>query len=211
MNIAIIPGLLYDDDFKFFTDLTYKALDGVLNDVVAGMIRKYINNPDADSEILAAMATTITPTVKAYTLHIELEERKILELLRNLQPESILQTDHEYREFVLNSLLYLSENSVNVVTTIPARTRAKWEAWKKELSNVQQTMATLHTTWKVPNMMQVLEANKSLFFEPREKDRYLPSSVIISKKDKWLMALRALQWDNYCMEHGINYVSRNSF
>lgn len=211
MNIAIIPGLLYDDDFKFFNEETYAALDGVLNDVLAGMIRKYLNNPDADPEVIEAMRTTITPTVKSYTLHLELEERNIFELLNNLQPESILQTDASYRAHVLDSLLYLNDNVKNVIATIPARTRAKYDAWRRALSSVQATMQAQGASWKVPNMMTIMEANKSLFFEPREKDRYLPSNSVLNKKDKWLMALRALQWDNYCTQHGVGMESRLSF
>ncbi len=211
MNIAIIPGLLYDDDFKFFTTDTYGALDGVLNDVVAGMVRKYLLNPEADTEVVDAIQKTIGSTVKAYTLHIELEERNILELLKNLQPESILQTDENYKAFVLESLTYLSENTDNVITTIPARTRAKWEAWRRALLEVQMLMQSQHASWKVPNMIAILDANKSLFFEPREKDRYLPSSAVLNKKDKWLLALRALQWDNYCKSKGIDFMQRNAF
>lgn len=211
MNIAIIPGLLYDDDFKFFNEETYAALDGVLNDVLAGMIRKYLNNPDADPEVIEAMNKTITPTVKSYTLHLELEERNIFELLNNLQPESILQTDASYKASVLESLLYLNDNVKNVIATIPARTRMKYDLWRKALFNVQDIMRREGASWKVPNMMSIMEANKSLFFEPREKDRYLPSNSVLNKKDKWLMALRALQWDNYCMQHGVGMESRLSF
>lgn len=211
MNIAIIPGLLYDDDFKFFNEETYAALDGVLNDVLAGMIRKYLNNPDADPEVIEAMSKTITPTVKSYTLHLELEERNIFELLNNLQPESILQTDASYKASVLESLLYLNDNVKNVIATIPARTRVKYDLWRKALFNVQDIMRREGASWKVPNMMSIMEANKSLFFEPREKDRYLPSNSVLNKKDKWLMALRALQWDNYCMQHGVGMESRLSF
>lgn len=211
MNIAIIPGLLYDDDFKFFNEETYAALDGVLNDVLAGMIRKYLNNPDADPEVIEAMSKTITPTVKSYTLHLELEERNIFELLNNLQPESILQTDASYKASVLESLLYLNDNVKNVIATIPARTRVKYDLWRKALFNVQDIMRREGASWKVPNMMSIMEANKSLFFEPREKDRYLPSNSVLNKKDKWLMALRALQWDNYCMQHGVGMESRLLF
>lgn len=211
MNIAIIPGLLYDDDFKFFNEETYAALDGVLNDVLAGMIRKYLNNPDADPEVIEAMSKTITPTVKSYTLHLELEERNIFELLNNLQPESIFQTDASYKASVLESLLYLNDNVKNVIATIPARTRVKYDLWRKALFNVQDIMRREGASWKVPNMMSIMEANKSLFFEPREKDRYLPSNSVLNKKDKWLMALRALQWDNYCMQHGVGMESRLSF
>lgn len=211
MNIAIIPGLLYDDDFKYFTEETYAALDGVLNDVVAGMLRKYLLNPEADPEVIEAMNKTITPTVKSYTLHLELEERNIFELLRTLQPETILQTDKAYRDMVLESLLYLNDNVKNVIATIPARTKAKYMAWKKALMNVNMAMQAQHVTWKVPNMLQILEANKSLFFEPREKDRYLPSNSVLNKRDKWLMALRAIQWDNYCNEHGVGLDARLNF
>lgn len=211
MNIAIIPGLLYDDDFKYFTEETYAALDGVLNDVVAGMLRKYLLNPEADPEVIEAMNKTITPTVKSYTLHLELEERNIFELLRTLQPETILQTDKAYRDMVLESLLYLNDNVKNVIATIPARTKVKYMAWKKALMNVNTDMQAQHVTWKVPNMLQILEANKSLFFEPREKDRYLPSNSVLNKRDKWLMALRAIQWDNYCNEHGVGLDARLNF
>lgn len=211
MNIAIIPGLLYDDDFKYFTEETYAALDGVLNDVVAGMLRKYLLNPEADPEVIEAMNKTITPTVKSYTLHLELEERNIFELLRTLQPETILQTDKAYRDMVLESLLYLNDNVKNVIATIPARTKVKYMAWKKALMNVNMDMQAQHVTWKVPNMLQILEANKSLFFEPREKDRYLPSNSVLNKRDKWLMALRAIQWDNYCNEHGVGLDARLNF
>lgn len=211
MNIAIIPGLLYDDDFKYFTEETYAALDGVLNDVVAGMLRKYLLNPEADPEVIEAMNKTITHTVKSYTLHLELEERNIFELLRTLQPETILQTDKAYRDMVLESLLYLNDNVKNVIATIPARTKVKYMAWKKALMNVNMDMQAQHVTWKVPNMLQILEANKSLFFEPREKDRYLPSNSVLNKRDKWLMALRAIQWDNYCNEHGVGLDARLNF
>lgn len=211
MNIAIIPGLLYDDDFKFFNEETYCALDGVLNDVLAGMIRKYVKNPNADPEVLEAMEKTIMHTVRSYTLHLELEERNIFELLKNLQPEVILQTDPSYRAQVLESLLYLNDNVKNVIATIPARTKVKYENWKKALLSVQEAMRAQGVTWKVPNLFQIMEANKSLFFEPREKDRYLPSNSVLNKRDKWLLALRAIQWDNYCNEHGVGIDQRLSF
>lgn len=203
MNIAIIPGLLYDDDFKYFDENTYKALQGVMNDVIAKMIKAYIDNPAADQELVSVIKDMIGDSVVSYTLHLEFENRKIFDLLKTLQPDTIQQTDAEYKALVLEKLEYVYDNVDRIITVIPARSNAAFNNWKNELTKVAQRMAQVGAFWKVPDMFKRLQVNSELFYSAREKDRNLPTSMILSKKDRWLLALRAVQWDNYCNTHSV--------
>lgn len=211
MNIAIIPGLLYDDDFKYFDDTTYAALDGVMNDIIAKMIKAYIDNPNAEPEIVEAINAHVGKSVISYTLHLEFEKRKIFDLLKTIQPDTLVQTDAAYKEKVLNDLEFVYNNVDNIVTVIPARTRKQLTEWRSALSMVGMRMSAAGTNWKVPDMFYRLEANSDLFYSAREKDRNLPTNSIISLRDKWMMALRAIQWDNYCNSKGVAFDKRTAF
>lgn len=211
MNIAIIPGLLYDDDFKYFDENTYKALQGVLNDVIAKMIKTYIDNPAADKELVSVIKDMIGDSVISYTLHLEFENRKIFDLLKTLQPDTIQQTDAEYKASILEQLEYVYNNVERIITVIPARTNKAFTTWKAELSKVEARMRQNGAFWKVPDMFKRLQVNSELFYSAREKDRNLPTSVILSRKDRWLLALRAVQWDNYCNSHSVSIDQWTSF
>ena len=216
MSLPIIPGLLFEDDFKFFTEDTYSSLRRVTNDVVGSFIYEYLKHEDKSTEVASNITKYIGDWISSFTLHLDLQDRGILDIIKSIQPAAILQSDPEYRERVFTALSYLESISTKIRTVVPPRSKVDFEAFVSSLSVVENEMSKMGTTWEVVrvegvNFNKRLTANKSIFYTPHETERRLASAIVDSRRNDWQQALNAIKYDKYCNEHGIPIEQRTLF
>lgn len=206
----IFPQMLGETEFRYFTESDYEALSGVLDDVTANYIVKYMQSPDADSSIVAAIQQNLGDRLHALTFHIELKNSGILDLVNGLSPESLAISTVDLNELI-NRLSFLEENQNSIRSSIPGRTSKDYAKFESAISMVVHRIVMAGDTPTYPDILKRVMANKFLFYVPGEKEHYTGVGVLNSKKRQWTLALNGARWLKYCSDNNIPFEKRSAF
>lgn len=206
----VFPELLGELEFKFFSPETYEALKGVLDDTLSKDIKDYMENPEADPEVVDCMEQFLGPTLTSMTMHFVLQEKGIIDLIHGLVPETLPSTKVDLDDLI-EKLSFLEQNSDKLMTSIPKRNRAAWETFLNSMHGVVSRMreAGVNTTYS--NLIARLEANKGVFYVPNGTSHGTKCSAVSMRRRQWLLSLRGAEFMQYCNEHGVNYKDRRRF
>lgn len=206
----IFPNLIGETEFKYFDEGTYSAMKGVLDEVTAKYLLDYINNPAALPDIVSAIKGNLGHTIDELTFHIVLKERGVVELVRNLSPESLPTVSIDLDELI-SSLTFLENNIDKVRTTIPARTSSGYHTFVDSMSCVMTRILMSGETPTYPDIMDRIKANKFLFYTTGEKDHSTGVGILSSKRRQWVVALNGARWMKYCNDSHVSQVERSKF
>lgn len=206
----IFPKLLSDKDFMYFTEGDYYALGKVLDEVTASYLLGYINHESADSKVKEDIQTYLGTTISSLTFHVKLKESGLVDLVRNLSPESLAVTDVDL-DNLIDRLSFLEENVDKIRTIIPARNAKDYQEFYACMSGVVARMALEGNCPTYPDVLERIKANKFLFYTTGEKDHPTGVGIINSKRRQWTIALNGARWLKYCKENGVDTVARRKF
>lgn len=207
----VFPDLVGENEFLFFDDETYKALENVMDDLVASYLKTYCANPDANPVIVNAINEHLSSKIKSLTFHLDLQERGIVDLISKLSPESILTLDPMEIEDIKKQLTYLNDNISYLMPNIPGCSKQDWanflDAFTKAIA--RQSTAGVRPTY--PNPVQRLVANKFVFYVPNSKGHSTRTGIINSKRRQWTMCLHGIRYNEYCEANHIDPAVRRAF
>lgn len=206
----IFPKLLSDNEFRYFTEEDYCALGKVLDEITAGYLLSYINNPNADSKVKEDIQRYLGSTISSLTFHVKLKECGLVDLVRNLSPESLAVTDVDL-DSLIERLSFLEQNVDKIRTIIPARTSQDCTNFFACMDGVLCRMHLGGISPTYTDLPDRLKANKFLFYNTGEKDHPTGVGVLNSKRRQWTIALNGARWLKYCKENGINAIARRKF
>lgn len=189
----VIYDIITEDELTEFTDRDWELLGSLLDDTLAILIKEYLNNPGGNAEIQELCKSHIGDIVKSYTFHLDVVDKNIVALVREVQPETVLLNSPEYIAEVKEKFSFLRENFSCLRTTIPARKKQDWDEFYDSMS---------HKSFAGGTFLSKLKVNKSMFCNTRETDRPLPTKYIITVRSRWEMALNAILYDENCKRTG---------
>lgn len=194
--MEIVYDLITEDHLTHWNPDIFGTLCNLLDDTLALKFRRYFESTEANPEIQAMCRQYMGKTVESYTFHIVVQEMDLINLVREITPETILLTSEEYRADVKEKLQFIKDNYDKLRANIPARKRTDW----LEFSDMMA-----HMPYATVEYMKNLSVNKAIFFGSHEVDRALPTRYLIKAKDKWMMALNAIKWGEYCKQNQMPY------
>lgn len=206
----VLPGLLGDKEFSYFTPTDYMALKGVLNDTLASHIKDYTNSPMANPSVVSSIQQFLGPTIESLTFHEVLIERGIPELIQSTMPQHLATSGIDLDE-LLDKLTFLEENEDKLLTTIPARSKEDWKTFLSAMSKVESRMRSSGDKPTYTEWIKRIEANSRVFYAPREKERETGNRVFSTRKRQWMTTLRGAQYIKRCEEENIPYHERRKF
>ena len=206
----ILPNLLGEAEFRFFTEQDYLALSDILDDSLALWIKRYVENPDADAKVVEDIREHMWSLVESLTFHFKLQEMGMVELIRGLSPENIVQSGID-EESVIKKLKFLEDNIGKLRTVISPRTKTMYENFIASIKGVLSRMSLEGATPTYPDIIKRIESNKFVFYVPNDKGHNTGMNLINSRKKAWTMCLRGLEYKQYCDNAGINYIVRRLF
>ena len=189
----VIYDILTEKELEQFTEKDWKLLESLLDDTLAVHVVKYLDSVPENYHVQTLCETYLGKTARSYTFHLQVVEKDIITLVREVQPETVLMNSPEYIANVKEKFTFLKDNYSQLRAMIPARKRTDWEEFCTNLSKMPFATA---------DFMNKLKVNKSMFCTQREVDRPLPTKYIITVKSKWEMALNAILWDERCKQVG---------
>ncbi|MCM1218622.1 MAG: hypothetical protein NC548_29385 [Lachnospiraceae bacterium] len=206
----VFPSLIGELEFSFFSPADYAALRGVLNDVLANDMRAYIDNPLSNPAIVANINKHLGSTIEGLTMHFIMAENGTLELVKSLVPETLPSSNVDL-DSLIEKLTFLEQNESKLMTVIPGRKRADYDAFISAINGVLDRMSLNDTTPTYPDILSRIEANSFVFYSPNEKAHNTGSQIISLRKRQWTTVLRGAQFMKRCNEENISYPERRRF
>lgn len=206
----IFPQLLGEAEFRHFTPDDYGDLNAVLDEITAGYLLSYLENPAGDAEIKDKMNQYLRNAIDSLTFHTKLKEAGLVDLVKNLSPESLAMSNVDLVKLV-EQLSFLEQNSDKIKTTIPARSSKAYHNFYDAMGRVVTRMMLSGTQTTYPDIMDRIEANKFLFYQTGEKDHPTGVGILNSKRRQWVVALNGARWLLYCKDKGITAAERSKF
>ena len=206
----VIPGLLGEAEFREFTDTDYAIFGDILDDKLAKYIRDYINNPEADPEIVKSIKNNMGDLVKSLTLHFELQDRGIIKMLESLSPETITLPECDL-DSIEESLEFLTNNSNILRYDIAPRTKESYSQFISMIEKVITRMQMNGVATTYPNLLKRIDSNKFVFYIPNDKGHTTSCGIVASKSKQWQSCLSGIKYLKYCNEHGIGVLNRRNF
>lgn len=182
----------------------------MLNDLLSGYLKKYVENPDADEYVVDCINNFLGPTIESLTFHIVLKEKGITDMVAHLSPEALIGSDIDYAE-IISKLTFLEENVNKLRMSVPVRTREDWETFHSAMAGVCGRMRAEGQQPTYPDFMDRLDSNKFVFYKPNEKAHSTGSNVISSKRRQWTMCLRGSEFITHCEQNNIQVLKRRVF
>ena len=206
----VFPDLIGENEFAFFDENTYKALSGVMDDLIASYLKDYCANSNARPEIVKSIRDNLGETIDKMTFHLVLHDRGIPDLVTHISPESILDMNVD-RDTIYNDLKFLEDNIDNLIPNIAGRSKTDWETFRDELVRAMTRMSSAGVSPTYPDILGRVDANKFIFYVPNAKGHSTRTGVINSKRRQWTMCLRGIEYDRYCTEHNLSVSQRRVF
>lgn len=206
----IFPSLLSETEFSYFVDEDYDALKDVLNDVLAKFIREYMNNPNANPELVAKINEKLGSTIECMTMHFVLEEKGIIDLVKGLVPENLPSMNIDL-DNLITQLSFLESNSAKLMTSIPKRSRESWDKFLARMKSLETRMRSQGVTPFYGDFIDRIQANQFVFYVPNAKAYGTGSQIINVKRRQWIISLRGAEYMKYCNERNIPYMERRKF
>ena len=208
--MEIIPGLLGEAEFLLFSEADYANLKNVLNDVLAIYICDYTKNPNADPVIVENINKYMDKALESFTMHLILEQRGIIDLLRTLAPNGLLLPNVNLDD-IIDKLSYLYDNKEKILYYLPRRDKEHWTDFKQSIKDVLERQRANGVKPTFPDIMKRIEANKFIFYNPNVKDIKTNAQIVLSRHTLWLEELRGAQYLRYCNDKGITVRDRRAF
>ena len=207
----VFPDLVGENEFLFFDDSTYEELEGVMDDLVASYLRDYCMSENANPDIVKSINDHLGEQIKGFTLHLDLKERGIVDLISRLSPETLLTLDQNELQDIKEKLSYLNDNIKYLMPSIPGRSKQAWQNFLDAYTKVitRQCAAGVKSTYLDP--IKRLTANKFVFYVPNSKGHSTYTGIINSKRRQWAMCLHGILYNEYCTEHGLDMSVRRVF
>jgi hypothetical protein len=120
------------------------------------------------------------------TFHLLLLERKIPDLIRKIELETVAEMWPERTEIIAD-LEFVEKNLNSVRAYLEPRTKMVFEAF---------------CAWLPEGYYKPVLDNQIMFYHPREHTRATGVGIIIKKKTIWLMALKGLKFREYFANAG---------
>lgn len=206
----IIPGLLTENEFRYFTARTYEALLNVTDDVIASYLLEYLENQNADKKILEMMEACCGSTVRSLTFHRIIRERGILETISKLSPEAVAMSGEDYSE-VYKQLKFLEDNRRLLLSRVPKRSLEDFQTFQLEVTLLIDRMSRAGVVPTYSDVLQRLDSNRFLFYTPTDKGHSTYASIVTTRENTWVMVLRGIEYRNYCDEHSVEMSRRAVF
>lgn len=206
----IIPGLLTDKEFRYFKPEDYLALGKLLNDVSAGYLKTYIDNPRADPYVVDCIQQFLGATIESLTFHFVLQEKGITDLVAHITPESLVGGNVDLDD-AYEKLKFLEDNVDKLRMAIPVRSKDDWLEFRECMERLVERMAVESESPTYHNMLELLDDNKFIFYKPNEKQHSTKSGIIASKRRQWTMCLRGIEFLQHCSRNGVQVLNRRVF
>lgn len=206
----MLDKLIGENEILCFKDTDFAALQGVLNDALSLSIKKYMENPKANPEVVKRLQDNLGKTIECYTMHFVLRDKGILDLVSNLSPAALVNSNVDLDKLI-EQLSFLESNSSKLMTNIPKRTKEAWENFFDHMKMVDRSpeLAALGKTYK--DWIARIEANRIAFYIPNGKPTSTRSGCVNAKHTQWITALNGARYLKYCNENGIAQSARRLF
>lgn len=206
----VFPELIGELEFSFFSPSDYLALRGVLNDVLANDIRKYMKDPRANPAVVDSISKYIGSTIESLTMHFIMKENGTLDLVRSLVPETLPSSNIDLDDLI-GKLTFLEQNESKLMSVIPGRKRADFDVFMGAIKAVLDRMSLSGTKPTYPDVLNRIKANSFVFYSPNEKSYATGSNIVSLKKRQWTTVLRGAQFMQRCNKENISYPERRKF
>lgn len=209
--IDIIPGILSENEFLYFTPRDYFILGDVLDNYLAKCLEDYINTSGANDKIVSEIKLHLNDKIEALTLPDKLKDNGIYELLKSLVPSNLTSLTNEELSALHDKLEYLNEVAYKVTESLPPRSKEAWESFLYMLKGVAARISTSGSKPKYYDFVELVVDNKILFYNPRAKYVDTGSSIISKRKVTWLQAWAGSKYLLECNARGISTMDRRRF
>ena len=208
--IDVFPNLIGEDIFKYFDYNDYLNLSNVLDDICAKILRDYMANSEADPEIVDYLKSYCNDKIQALTLHLDLRERGITDMVANLSPDTILHSTVPL-EKIIDDLTYIMDNEGSITVTLPRRGNEEFQNWYKSLTKAQTLAKANGEHLMHPDMLQKISKNKYIFYTPNNVTIPTGAKIFRTRKRQWFTCLRGAQYIQKCNELGLSTLDRRLF
>lgn len=206
----IIPGVLGEAEFSLFTEATYGAFYKVMNFAIAKYLKRYLNEPDADAKIKADIQKYLGDVIVGMTMHDEMIQMGIPELVTTLSPATLLSVAATNPD-IKDKLEYLYDNYNKLRVTIQPTTKEDFENFEAEIDTLLMCMQASGVATTYPNMAERFKANRFIFYKPNGKVMNTGVGILNSKHSQWMICLKGLRFKEYCDAKDIDYLKRRAF
>lgn len=206
----VISGILGETEFSYFTKDDFGTFTKVMDDTVANMVIKYMNDQAADKAVVGLIQENIGEVLRIRTLHKQLHAQGIPQLLTTISPETILTAEIDLDD-VYKKLKTLDETSADILSYMPARSKDDFLSFKAMVQSVLVRIQQDGNKPTYPEIIKRIEANSFLFYRPNDRGHNTGVGIIGYSTQRWKQCLRGIEYDMYCHDHNISPIARRAF
>ena len=208
MIMDVIPGIFGEKEFAAMDDNTIRVLGTLLDDKVALVLKNYLDNPEADKEIVDRVSLLIGDKIAKCTFHMEVIDSGVIDLLKSLSYQSLAYGDLNY-DYIIQQLEFLEENKHKLKGYIEPRESKNFAEFLKCMKDLSTTMIGKPKDYD--NLTARVKANKEFFCSAHERNRPTRIGIAISKTNEWEIELQGARYLKYCNENNITGWMRREF
>lgn len=206
----VFPELLGEKEFLLFEPDDYGNLSRVINDTLAGYLLNYIANPGANPAVVESINKYLGSTINKLTMHTKLQEMGVVDLVTSVAPDQLLSSGYDLDE-VIEKLTFLEEHYDEVMFTVPARTKADYEAFMTTMRRIVTKGEASAEGLTYPDVLDRIRDNSFLFYKSNEKSHNTHVNALNSRKRQWTIVLNGARYTKRCEQEGISMLDRRRF
>lgn len=204
----VIHGVFGEKEFAMMSDKTILLLGKLLDDKVASVLLKYMENPEADKAIVERIDNLIGDKVRKYTFHLKVLEAGVIDTVRKLSLQTLAYSEEDW-DMLEEQLTFLEENKGSLRGSIEPRESKDFKDFLAEIKQLSKDMMGMPKDYN--NLPQRVQANKDFFCSSHERSRSTRVGLALTKSTDWEIALKGIRYLKLCKKAGVSDWLRREF
>lgn len=201
----IIPDILSEIEVLGMSQECLEALLQIFNTPACDSMVRYLENPEADKEVVDKLMDSVGDELLHRTFHLRVRDKGIQHMLyeNNISalPMAAYRGEINLDDFIAE-LQWLDDHSKSIRATIPGRTKDMYDQAYKLIQAFQKDTTKFHDH-QLPALLHMYK--NTLFCPLREKPINTGMRNLSVNKQRWHIQLRAALYLKYCIDNNIPY------
>ena len=203
----IVDNILSEEDIGLMSDDTILALGKLLGRTLATLFDEYLNIDSGDEEVKRRVRELIGKDIEFITFPEKMRDNGVLDAFTTIKPFNMADMVIDYDD-AIEKFKYMIDNRSRMHPYIKPRSKEDYEEFLALLADYD---ATAYPGKKYLNVKARVEANKSLFYTPRENEIPTAAKNVIGQS-LWVdVTYNGLKFLKYADENNLSVFQRRRF
>lgn len=194
----VLKNILSEADVMYMSDATLISLGKLVDDKLAKRLKKYLDDSEGYYGVKNRIKELIGATIETALFHEVALERGIVDLVSKINLETLAFASIDIDKYI-EELIWLKEHKSFIKSYIEPRRKTDFDDFVRGLRELEVPDEVPH----YKDVVKRVTANSMVFYSRNERPRATRIGILITMSDTWEMALKGLQYLQFCNKKGI--------